>query len=385
VATRHIWYTDFKAGFVKHIDTLLNQNIMVGPGVSCRESLLPLAHSVLVDLIHHVRTSLSVPQLAKTIVIFSRNLNDPAFAPNIQTMCAKLLLNLSEILKELPNKATGAVLLYRILDAYALRYASLAKHCPTVATFLRHPTSSVEHPRLEFALDLGIVQPCASCLRASLEGSVDLLRDIKFLFKNLVLGTKTIVFALRSMALPKVAPNPVFPTVFLEGLGCFDYYSPALFDRNKEDKEVLEAFASIFTFIEPHDFQNLIHLHLPVLFEAILRNPALIIIPQFFLANPAVSCPFAGHLLQFLMAEKLGKLGGREATADHCNIVIRLFKLLFMAVTLFPDKNEAMLRPSLGSLITTALTLAQDAPEPAHLFLLLRALFRSIGGGRFGR
>jgi transformation/transcription domain-associated protein len=39
VATRHIWQTDFKGAFLGHIDTLLDENVMTGTGVTCRETL----------------------------------------------------------------------------------------------------------------------------------------------------------------------------------------------------------------------------------------------------------------------------------------------------------------------------------------------------------
>jgi transformation/transcription domain-associated protein len=49
---------------------------------------------MLADLIHHVRQELTAEQVTKTIVIYTKNLNDASLAPSIQTMCAKLLLNL---------------------------------------------------------------------------------------------------------------------------------------------------------------------------------------------------------------------------------------------------------------------------------------------------
>jgi len=39
VATRHIWYTDFRLAFVPHIELLLNDDILVGTGVTSRETL----------------------------------------------------------------------------------------------------------------------------------------------------------------------------------------------------------------------------------------------------------------------------------------------------------------------------------------------------------
>lgn len=39
VATRHIWQTEFKMAFVPHIDALLDEDVLTGSGVTCRETL----------------------------------------------------------------------------------------------------------------------------------------------------------------------------------------------------------------------------------------------------------------------------------------------------------------------------------------------------------
>lgn len=96
VATRHILTADSRASFVPHIDTLLDERVLVGTGISSREALRPLAHSVVADLIHHVRNDLSFAQLSRIVYVFSNSLNDSTFAGSIQTMCAKLLNTIIE-------------------------------------------------------------------------------------------------------------------------------------------------------------------------------------------------------------------------------------------------------------------------------------------------
>jgi transformation/transcription domain-associated protein len=62
---------------------------------------------MLADLIHHVRQELSQEQIAKTIRLYTQNLHDSSLAPSIQTMCAKLLLNLIDCIVNDPNKEEG--------------------------------------------------------------------------------------------------------------------------------------------------------------------------------------------------------------------------------------------------------------------------------------
>lgn len=51
---------------------------------------------MLADLLHHIRDKLTLQQLSKIVYIYSCILHDPTFTPNIQTMCAKLLIHLIE-------------------------------------------------------------------------------------------------------------------------------------------------------------------------------------------------------------------------------------------------------------------------------------------------
>ncbi|GIY24536.1 hypothetical protein CEXT_37331 [Caerostris extrusa] len=53
-----------------------------------------------------------------------------------------------------------------------------------------------------------------------------------------------------------------------------------------------------------------------------------------------------------------------------------LFKMVFGCVSLFAAANEEMLK-----IVNRSMELALSAKEPYNYFLLLRALFRSIGGG----
>ena len=96
MATRHILTADSRSSFVPYIDTMLDERVLVGTGISSRESLRPLAYSVVADLIHHVRNELPLDQLARIVHVFSCNLNDATFSLSIQTMCAKLLNTIIE-------------------------------------------------------------------------------------------------------------------------------------------------------------------------------------------------------------------------------------------------------------------------------------------------
>lgn len=126
IAARHILQTDFRNAFVPHIDTLVDDRVLIGVGITCHEQLRPLAYSMIADLVHHVREDLSISTLAHVVHIYSCNLHDPTLAPSIQTMCSKLLLNLTEnVVKTETEDATH--ILYRSLETFVRKIENLAE------------------------------------------------------------------------------------------------------------------------------------------------------------------------------------------------------------------------------------------------------------------
>ncbi|XP_068621131.1 transcription-associated protein 1 isoform X2 [Battus philenor] len=147
--------------------------------------------------------------------------------------------------------------------------------------------------------------------------------------------------------------------------------------RSKEEKEVLEHFSGVFSMMNPQTFQEIFTATISHMVERINRNMTLQIIANTFLSNPATSPIFATVLVEYLL-KRMEEMG---TNIERSNLYLRLFKLVFGSVSLFPTENEQMLRPHLHSIVNKAMDYAMTAKEPYNYFLLLRALFRSIGGG----
>ena len=218
---------------------------------------------------------------------------------------------------------------------------------------------------------------------------------MKFQFKSVLTGIKSTLIAIRNID----SSNPLKPNaqvhfaqeceiltqIFRNGLSCFEYYfvDPETRDKQvaiKDDKDVAEAFVSIFTFIDLSMFQETVCSEIKYLFDCILLNPFILAIPQLFLNNPQISANFSAPLLKYLV-DNFKDLGGPEPT--KCTVILRLFKLLFMALGLFPEQNERVFQPHLANIIMSSLKISSKTKDPANYFLLLKGLFRSIGGGKF--
>lgn len=245
------------------------------------------------------------------------------------------------------------------------------------------------------------------------------LLDNKFLLKTLVNGLKDMLPRLNrcNPSQPGGETNPypwpppwkikemsfgfsaedvnIMIKLFREGAPAFRYYtldpqtkptptgdpaSDQLEMPGKEERDLLEVFATVFHFIDPATFHEVFDAEMPHLYEIVFEHTALLHIPQFFLASEGTSPSFCGMLLQFLM-DHIHEVG--SADRKRAQILLRLFKLSFMAVPLFPLHNEAVLLPHVSKIVTESIRLSTTAEEPMNYFHLLRNLFRSIGGGRF--
>lgn len=85
----------------------------------------PLAYSMLADLIHHVRADLNNQQIRKTITVYSANLLDSSLSSSIQTMSAKLLLNMIDRIMKLSDLVEARSILMLILSCFTNKIAAL--------------------------------------------------------------------------------------------------------------------------------------------------------------------------------------------------------------------------------------------------------------------
>lgn len=257
----------------------------------------------------------------------------------------------------------------------------------------------------------------------------DPLKDARYLFRTLMTFLKSVIFGLKNCNPPQ-PPQPVqqdprnpgqlvnydkwndsakltsneevniLRSLFRGGISCLKFFSvtkpknavqPKAFDfstggpnlpitSSKEEKDLMEIFATIFIHIDPASFNEIVSAELPFMFESMLENAALLHLPQFFLCSEITSANFSGILISFLRS-KLDQLDKVDFVKS--NILIRLFKLCFMSVNLFPVANEGVILPHLNHLILESLRLATKTDEPILYSYLIRTLFRSITGGRF--
>ena len=459
VAIRHVINFNFRSVFLPVILPLLDPRTLVGDSLTADVSLRPLAYTMLADLIHHVRESLTPEQISRVVTVYVGHLTgeDGVEVPgtSYQTMSAKLLLNMAECMSKVADKKEARFLMMTVLNGIADKFGAMSRSYPNAVKLSRLqqeqqgaagldavPENFLADPEIRPDWDETDIFTQAMPIRAvgSRDRSTDPVTENKFLFKNLLHGLKTFFYQLRNSNPPKIkeevdASNApvnwselsygfeaeeveVLIKLFREGARCFEYYAPLdqvgamekeIIDpaaassqslnsttaSSKEEKDLLETFATIFHHLDPATFHEIFtsksHITdgedgseaqsgIEFLYQQSFKHSALLHIPQFLLASEATSPAFCGMLLKFLMS-KLEEIGERDS--NKTSVLLRLFKLSFMAVTLFSQHNENVLLPHVRELITRSIELSITADDPTNYFLLLRSLFRSIGGGRF--
>ncbi|XP_039632326.1 transformation/transcription domain-associated protein [Polypterus senegalus] len=425
IAAKHILTTDLRSQFIPCMDKLFDESILIGQGYTARETLRPLAYSTLADLVHHVRQNLPLNDLSLAVQLFAKNIDDESLPSSIQTMSCKLLLNLVDCIrsKSEQENGNGRDVLMRMLEVFVLKFHTIARY-QLVTIFKKcKPQSELgvvdagalpgvpATPTAPVPLPTPAPPVVASPAANSFEKPGDKekedkqtfqVSDCRSLVKTLVCGVKTITWGITSCKAPGEAqfiPNkqlqPKETQIYIKlvkyAMQALDIYQVQIAGngqtyirvancqtvRMKEEKEVLEHFAGVFTMMNPLTFKEIFQTTVPYMVERISKNYALQIVANSFLANPSTSALFATILVEYLL-ERLPEMG---SNIELSNLYLKLFKLVFGSVSLFAAENEQMLKPHLHKIVNSSMELAQSAKEPYNYFLLLRALFRSIGGG----
>ncbi|XP_050553861.1 transcription-associated protein 1 isoform X13 [Spodoptera frugiperda] len=444
IATRHILATDLRLKFVPYMERLFDEDVLLGGGWTVHESLRPLAYSTLADLVHHVRQLLPLTDLAIAAHLFSKNVHDESLPTSIQTMSCKLLLNLVDCIRQRSEsegaaaagtQPQGRQLLMRILEVFVLKFKTISKlQLPALMNKCKQTTPPVtagngtapgtpttpnpSTPSVELKVDEEKLAPdfIDSISKNDEKSKIGFpssqmnnlnVGDYRTLVKTLVCGVKTITWGCASCKQQTTTNTEgtstttitgqkqfsaretlVFIRLVRWGLQSLDIYTLAAprapaqppaqpHVRSKEEKEVLEHFSGVFSMMNPQTFQEIFTATISHMVERINKNTTLQIIANTFLSNPATSPIFATVLVEYLL-QRMEEMG---TNVERSNLYLRLFKLVFGSVSLFPTENEQMLRPHLHSIVNKAMDYAMTAKEPYNYFLLLRALFRSIGGG----
>ena len=406
VATRHILATNLRTNFIPSIELLFDEDLLLGRGYTTHESLRPLAYSTLGDFIHHVRTDLKFEILVKAVHLFSKNIHDETLPTAIQIMSIRLLLNLVDCIRIQRNEAGASItpenrreLLMTMLKVFTLKFHTIAKVQMPIIVQKWKNFQSAETPQKDF-LTVDILPETISKLTSigfTPPANIN-IAEYRLLIKSLISGVKTITFGINYIDCGHL-PQPVavmlpsqevqnFINFFNWSIESFFLYRinsgngkvQANLAVQREEKELLELFSGLFLNMTSQNFQEIFTATIGFLIERMIENQNLQVIINTFLSYRSTSPLFATVLIEYLL-DRMIEIG--SADIEKSNLYLKLFKLIFGSVSMFAVENEPMIRPYLQKIVLSSMESSMRAEEPFNYFLLLRALFRSIGGGTY--
>lgn len=157
----------------------------------------------------------------------------------------------------------------------------------------------------------------------------------------------------------------------------------SLFDAEpREANEAMDWFRGVLLEVNLHVFQEVWTHKIDFFFQCAQKRAGLLHICQVLFGREALSPTLVAIVLRYLVDRfpLLGEHDDQTAVAT-----VRLFKMAFGAVNMYPATNEPILASHLATLLMDCFPLAAKVTKPTNYFHLLRGLFRAIGigGGRF--
>ncbi|XP_050062544.1 transformation/transcription domain-associated protein-like [Aphis gossypii] len=440
IASRHILNTDLRIKFIPYMDKLLDENTLLGRGWTNTENLKPLVYSTIADLIQHVQVHLSLPTIVKVINLFAINVHDHSLTPSMQLVSCKVLMNLVDCIRkkngeDVPDlkctqgETVSFDLLIRIIQVNVLKLKMVSKlYIPAIISKNTTNTLSTGSSQIldinEDVIIDDIIKreqkeltnsPCGKKLKektkyvfSSSPTALFSLSECRTLVKVLICCIKTAAWGIAkdktnkddSGSTLKLPVKPQLVKIYLglvkwslqamdvymiNPLNNQNIYANVLRPRSKEEKEAMDHLRSVFVLLPPSIFKEIFSTTIPYFIERVEKNHALMYISESLLNNSLntsdTSSIFTTLLLEHLLS-KLEDMG--NGNSEQSNLYLKLFKQVFDSVNQYSIESEQTLQPYLNQIVNSSMKLALTAKDPYYYFLLLRPLFRCIGGGAHG-
>ena len=349
VATRHLLNTDFRKGFYRHVDALLDERVLIGKGLSFSDQTLlrPLGFTMLSDLVQQGRNSLNMSQLTRIVLMFARALHDSSnvLPMSTQYMAVRTLLTMGDVItsNKDPNPQHGRDLLVRIFTTLTEKLQALNRYFPSVFDAEKKRASA----ELAYGQDLSKQRTEADIDPLS-DAPTDTVRDLQIMIRAIIVGNKSLIqyiHTYRDQRAKDDVPHPhgsneevysALQRLTQTELALIDEYILSAFPAIrllKEDgpgtiasgdkarvehyREALTYFAATFTGLDGYYLARTLGRRLDVMIDALVDDPVVMVFVRHLLAaNATTSLEFCGLLIEVLM-ERVDEL----ASPRHDGVV----------------------------------------------------------------
>lgn len=366
VATRHLLNSDFRGGFFRHVDVMLDERVLLGTSHSSAVRstsdlglLKPLAFTTLSDLIQHVRTLLTLPQMARVVTSFSRLLHEsPPLPLSTQYTAVRTLLSVVDNIFHYKSSDAATSSPQQLLQQAQLGRDLLLRILLTLVDKLQSLADG------------------ASTQSGGTEKTLDATRDVQSMIRAIVVGHKTLLSSLHNYRNTrkdlKEAVNLVpgqneevatavlhlthtevaaIDRYILTALKAMKLLSSSDKKNNvdqsggnprssvmtpaasgtpsstvektlpEQHRDALTYFAAAFTSMDGFQMRRTLGKRLDVLVDAIVEDPMVMVVPRHLLAsNPTASYEFCHMLLDYLVErmDLLCEYSGQQGSSKEC-------------------------------------------------------------------
>ncbi|KAF7332097.1 hypothetical protein MKEN_00090300 [Mycena kentingensis (nom. inval.)] len=368
IVFRHLATGPHRRAILPYLDKLFEESVLMGHGLTGRETFRSHMYSTLADLFHHSRPELTLPQLTQISLVYSRLMHNPSIPTNIYPMFGKILLSLVDVIVNQERVAATKILIY-ILDSFLDRLEALHVVLDDVYTSIERTKAG----KKEDLYDSSFIErsrPLGGAAYLS-EKPEEVIQDSRNLFKTLLHGFRILLTAFKKLGGELVIDGSRVNRLFVASVRCMTLLEPVAEDPT-------EWLALVLVELNLHVFQEIWAQNMEFFFQCAPKRPLISNLCQAILTKDTYSPTLLAAILHFLV-ERLPLLGEYdEATAGA---TIRLFKMAFNSVGTHQASNEPILASHLPNLLMDCFPLAAKASKPMHYLYLLRSLFRAIGGG----
>ncbi|KRX88989.1 Transformation/transcription domain-associated protein [Trichinella pseudospiralis] len=166
---------------------------------------------------------------------------------------------------------------------------------------------------------------------------------------------------------------------FRLGLNCLDtFFMPSVrapgSSITREEKELMELFCQCLGAIPPLIFAEILSSEFELVVRKVSLNETLWTIINLLSTVQRTSSSLVAVGMEYIL-DNLIKLGFGQ---DTCVVEMKLLKLIFTAVTTYPQQNEIVLKSYMPRLISSCLDLARSAEDAYNQLFPLRLLLNQF-------
>ncbi|OUC47318.1 hypothetical protein D917_07022 [Trichinella nativa] len=405
VVIRQLIHTRYRDKFAPYSDRVFNEAFALGDDHTAKDQLRAYWLPLLGDYVFNMRNVLDLNTIMNGIRLFSRYIFDCTLTSNCQIIAMRSLSVLSDVISQQKDRTGVHPIHYFLLELFVHRLKGFCTE-ELMSKGKLLATESVQEKNLSKSNADDAEQAEATKPQAPESDDFDCVfqcGDVRFgfspmklpfslseqrkFFKNLAISLRSILGHIvgRTQNLTTehfvsgkiLAPKHIriLRDYFRYGLNCLDtFFMPSTrapgSSITREEKELMELFCQCLGAVPPLIFAEILSSEFSMVVRKVSLNETLWTIINLLSTVQRTSSSLVAVGMEYIL-DNLVKLGYGQ---DACVVEMKLLKLIFSAVTAYPQQNEMVLKSYMPRLISSCMDMARSAEDAYNQLFPLRLL-----------